>query len=681
MMSGGVLECLCSTAKLERDKGVVELQKSISTLSDSELNELQEAIVALYRRDDSPWETKHGALKGTAVILHSKRASRDFVTYIKDNLSPLLDDEEFRVRLAAGEAMGALCESVGVEIYIDAKVDILRGIADNLEREPSAADQEDNARHDEIVLSSLSSGGSSKSFSLSRCNSAEKIFHDTAGWKSLETWMKCLQSVIVGCGTLFNSQIDQELLDLIFLSLKHTNRFVRETGFYVCSAIVNCTVDSKGGEQPVVTLEDNAVYLFGDQLAIQLGFGLSDNWSQVRLAASVATRNFIVNLPSTEARAKFFPVLLPRMCLNRYYAAEGVRIYSQETWRLVTDGRGKQLVEQYIDQVVQYYVEQTYADNHSVREAGCACIAELGSKIDKDAIRPYIGDLLNALVACFQDDSWPVRDAACLASGNFIECFPDECKCKLEVLFPLFFANLRDNIPSVRQGAAQALCNVVKAYGDECRHMVVSTIKEGLTGIEQQAATAEKYSNLDKGLATYGVAKQLRDNDMELHTDKQMYSCGSLAPKMGRGGGCMDHKFRKPAEPWEYTDGCINLVAELASLPPMSSTVTQLLPFVANAASFRHYTQHLYLLETVCKRLPALAYGIGKRNFKSQLETFFDCVFYALTCDSPLTSSAASQCLNALGSFLGPSILRGRVEIYNPKYLEMLDANQYIAPL
>ena len=35
----------------------------------------------------------------------------------------------------------------------------------------------------------------------------------------------------------------------------------------------------------------------------------------------------------------------------------------------------------------------------------------------------------------------------------------------------------------------------------------------------------------------------------------QMYSCGSLAPKMGRGGGCMDHKFKKPSEPWELADG------------------------------------------------------------------------------------------------------------------------------
>ena len=34
-----------------------------------------------------------------------------------------------------------------------------------------------------------------------------------------------------------------------------------------------------------------------------------------------------------------------------------------------------------------------------------------------------------------------------------------------------------------------------------------------------------------------------------------MYSCGSLAPKMKRGGGgCMDHQFHKPAQPWEKSE-------------------------------------------------------------------------------------------------------------------------------
>jgi len=38
--------------------------------------------------------------------------------------------------------------------------------------------------------------------------------------------------------------------------------------------------------------------------------------------------------------------------MYRYYTAEGVKIYSQETWNAVTDGKGKQLVEQHIDAVV-----------------------------------------------------------------------------------------------------------------------------------------------------------------------------------------------------------------------------------------------------------------------------------------------------------------------------------------
>ena len=55
--------------------------------------------------------------------------------------------------------------------------------------------------------------------------------------------------------------------------------------------------------------------------------------------------------------------------------------------------------------------------------------------------------------------------AACLACGNFVLCFPAECRGFLEELFPLFLANLEDSIPSVRQGASVAIGNIVKAYG------------------------------------------------------------------------------------------------------------------------------------------------------------------------------------------------------------------------
>ena len=38
---------------------------------------------------------------------------------------------------------------------------------------------------------------------------------------------------------------------------------------------------------------------------------------QVRLAASVATRQFLQTLPNSESRERFYPKILPAMCLNR----------------------------------------------------------------------------------------------------------------------------------------------------------------------------------------------------------------------------------------------------------------------------------------------------------------------------------------------------------------------------
>lgn len=62
---------------------------------------------------------------------------------------------------------------------------------------------------------------------------------------------------------------------------------------------------------------DNAIFRHGDQFSEYLARGLADNWSQVRLAASVATRKFLESIHTEEAREPFYPALIPRMCLNR----------------------------------------------------------------------------------------------------------------------------------------------------------------------------------------------------------------------------------------------------------------------------------------------------------------------------------------------------------------------------
>ena len=66
-----------------------------------------------------------------------------------------------------------------------------------------------------------------------------QIVHDSAGWRHLETSMRCLQHVIEGCGSSFNRFITPELLNLLFQALDHTNRFVRETGYQVFASLVS----------------------------------------------------------------------------------------------------------------------------------------------------------------------------------------------------------------------------------------------------------------------------------------------------------------------------------------------------------------------------------------------------------------------------------------------------------
>lgn len=201
------------------------------------------------------------------------------------------------------------------------------------------------------------------------------IFHETIGWKALETSMRGLQRVVEGYGKAFieDGHLTPQLIAIATeKTLNHENRYVREVGYDVCGGIVKELCESTDG----ASNETIAVF------AQAIKRGLTDNWSQVRYAASIAVRKLLVGL-KPEAYEPFLSFLVPRMCLNRYYLAQGVKLYSQETWTKVFAERGIQVVAQYADQVIDFYCQQCRADNHAVREAACYCIAELATKVSE----------------------------------------------------------------------------------------------------------------------------------------------------------------------------------------------------------------------------------------------------------------------------------------------------------
>lgn len=105
-------------------------------------------------------------------------------------------------------------------------------------------------------------------------------------------------------------------------------------------------------------------------------------------------------------------------------------------------------------------------------------MAEIVTKLDPNLLLPCVSKLLDALIVCFGDESWPVRDAACVALGSLISTFPNETRAAGydNLMATQFLRNLSDSIPSVRDGAAKSIAAILKSVGDQSLFQVIFSV-------------------------------------------------------------------------------------------------------------------------------------------------------------------------------------------------------------
>jgi len=266
---------------------------------------------------------------------------------------------------------------------------------------------------------------------------------------------------------------------------------------------------------------------------------------------------------------------------------------------------------------------------------------------------------------CFHDESWPVRDEACLACGIFCRAYPEECRTELPTLWTRWTEQLTDQIWSVRADAAVALGQACQAYGKEFFERLLEFIKKNLPAAKNQPKmTMEEY--------------KAWQNNMEAHSENQLYSCGSLAPKLKKKAGagrlgCSNCAINRPKQPWEATDGCLYLLHELIETcsrpdsiqPPISDDILlPLLQELADTCRVSHFPQSDELRTTLWRQLPGMMVAIGKVRCKRlYLEVFLDLLMKNLESRtaSALSKHAATTCAYELSNLVGPNIFRGRL--------------------
>ena len=629
----GVLAQLRHDQQLVRSKGQNRLRTLFDNgqIAESERIALKSGVRSMLSSDVA--HERMGGFLTAALMLPHFADEAEFLQVLEESCMRHLEHSESRVRSAVGDCLSALAAVQGSRLYASIGEALRKSIVRNFER-----DEEAPVTTDEDPLESLLQ----TSYHVTKPGSGE-MRHGTEGWKSLETSYRALLKVVEATGTAFGPFATTELWNLVFRGVQHSNRFVREVSYLTISALVK----NSGNEE-------------GDIVGV-LAKGLGDDWSQVRYAASVASRTFVMQRKdgAHDAFVALLPKILPQMCLNRYYVAEGVRLYSQETWKMAVGDQGRQWVAQFTEEFVDYYTRQCGANNHAVREAACSCIAELMTKVDRTAVAPYVRRLIQALVNCFKDASWPVRDAACCACGQCVMAFPEPSRALLEELYSLWLAHLADNIASVREDSAVALGNAIRAYGDEGKQKILPEIHTMILRAKEQKADSTQFSGLNN-VTQFGVAgvKEADDNDAA-HTDQTMFSCGSLAPKLARGGGCMDHGFKRPKEMWEESDGAVYFVRELSAIDAQASL--EFLPALTELLGLHHFAHANKLHETVWKVLPVIARHLGKRLFKKYINDWLDPLFRSLQCGHQLEEAAALKAMISFSQFLGEGIFRGRL--------------------
>eukprot|EP01059_Diplonema_ambulator_P000015 TRINITY_DN10005_c0_g1_i2.p1 TRINITY_DN10005_c0_g1~~TRINITY_DN10005_c0_g1_i2.p1 ORF type:complete len:457 (+),score=129.19 TRINITY_DN10005_c0_g1_i2:35-1372(+) len=419
----------------------------------------------------------------------------------------------------------------------------------------------------------------------------------------------------------------------------HSNRFVREAAFGIIEIVINT---NHVAEHPT-TLPSIAK-------------GLTDNWSQVRYRATHAMKAYLTHHkdPST------YPIVLPRLCLNRYYIAEGVRLETQRLWVAVCGTSGVQLVSENLEHFVKYYGEQIKEKNHAVREAACHCVAELVTKVP--GVGKYVGVLLNMIDEACDDPSWPVRDIACVSASKILLKYPEECAGMVEGIYKRFLYQAEDPIPSVRQHAGEALANFAKV-DKEKEERVTRDVETMLKKIFEQKETSVASTDL-MNVTEFGVAKRKHDNDTAAHTNISMFSCGSLAPGPSTArvlGGCCGGgtAVRTGLDPWFATDTAIHTIAFMTDLNIPTLPLLDLIPPTLQVRTFIHYPQYW---KTVFTALPTIVRNVGKRAVTEWVTTLVPAMFTCLQCDNQLASVAASDCIKALKKLYGEAVWDSKLD-------------------
>lgn len=213
------------------------------------------------------WERRLGGFLGAAALLQTLPAGAFDEFMIKECMR-LLEDDEFRVRLAVGDCLHHLAVKLGPAVYEECSARLLSSIHENYDRDGEGDKRDQQAAlADKAADEGLLTGLLARSYQRLKPGTGD-LRHGSEGWKCLETSMKALHRLVDGIGAAFKAFVTPDLQALLVNSARHPNRYVRETCHLTMASLFRA-------------FEGPDLAEIGQSFASCLLDGMTDNWSQV----------------------------------------------------------------------------------------------------------------------------------------------------------------------------------------------------------------------------------------------------------------------------------------------------------------------------------------------------------------------------------------------------------------
>lgn len=332
---------------------------------------------------------------------------------------------------------------------------------------------------------------------------------------------------------------------------------------------------------------------------------LVDFYPQMRYAtmkfALIVYDKLNLNLLDNEV---FMTQILPKICVNRYFPAEGMRKLALELWKKIVDMNGIKIIKAKFTHFLIIYLQEMQSSSFEAVEGGVRCLQELIMKVYDPSdhfviFEVYYKAVIRILNECLKSKFPNVRISVLNASGHILPIlalyvFGDELdeesdesskiKIEFQEIFTILKLHLFDSIYDVRDSAGY------------CYKTLLEKDKQ------------HSYSKFLADFNSTDIFKIFEDKEREstiIVIKERISKLKLLYPG-----------FSEDIKEWEYLDGSAQLVKEFCDSEEHLKYFKMCVSFFEKHLS----TLHPFLRKTVWK---AINQSI-KRFSKSEVDNYLD---------------------------------------------------------